>query len=362
MQRLQYHFEPKVGWINDPNGLCYFKGKYHAFFQHNPYEAKHGPMHWGHAVSEDLITWEELPIAIYPDQPYENTGGCFSGSAVVKDDVLYLFYTSVSKELGQTQSLAISYDGVHFEKYAGNPIISVSPVDPASKDFRDPKVGKHGDAYYMVVGAGVDGIGKLLLYTSQDLYNWQYEGIMLEGEEYGPVVECPDLFPLGNKYVLMFSKMKVPTHATKFWVGDFDGTTFTMESEQIVEAGPSFYAPQTFLDHKGRRIIIAWMYSWGTPVPEGATYVGAFTIPREVLLEENVLKLYPIKEAWPLLQDAAEQVVLEEDMIRLYDGEKLIHEERVGQVEEMKILKDTQSIEVFLNGGEKTFSFWYDMP
>ena len=95
-QRFQFHFEPKSGWMNDPNGLVYFKGKYHAFFQYYPHAPHWGQMHWGHAVSDDLIHWEELPIALYPDQEYEDDGGCFSGSAVVKDDRLYLVYTSVS--------------------------------------------------------------------------------------------------------------------------------------------------------------------------------------------------------------------------------------------------------------------------
>ena len=128
-ERLKYHFEPRTGWMNDPNGLIFYNGKYHAFFQHNPYKPVWGPMHWGHAVSDDLIHWEELEIALRPDMEYENTGGCFSGSAVEKDGVLYLFYTSVSEKLGQTQSVAISRDGVHFEKYEGNPVIPVYPAD-----------------------------------------------------------------------------------------------------------------------------------------------------------------------------------------------------------------------------------------
>ena len=110
MNRFVNHFEPKIGWMNDPNGLVQFRGRYHAFFQHYPHDTVWGPMHWGHAVSDDLIHWEELPIALYPDQEYENDGGCFSGSAIVHEDKLYLIYTSVGKELGQTQSIAVSED------------------------------------------------------------------------------------------------------------------------------------------------------------------------------------------------------------------------------------------------------------
>ena len=114
-QRFTFHFEPHKGWMNDPNGLIYYQGRYHAFFQHNPHEPVWGPMHWGHAVSQDLLHWEELPIALFPDQPYEDDKGCFSGSAVERDGVLYLFYTAVSKQLGQTQCVAVSRDGKAFE-------------------------------------------------------------------------------------------------------------------------------------------------------------------------------------------------------------------------------------------------------
>ena len=173
MERLRYHFEPKKGWMNDPNGLVWFRGQYHAFFQHNPYDTVWGPMHWGHAVSSDLLHWEELPIALYPDQPYENGGGCFSGSAIVKDDRLYLFYTSVSKT-AQTQSVAMSDDGIHFYKYEGNPVIASCPE--GHKNFRDPKVSRIDGTYYMVTGSGNSRAGQVLLFESEDLLHWEYRG------------------------------------------------------------------------------------------------------------------------------------------------------------------------------------------
>ena len=127
LPKLALHLQPERGWINDPNGLCYFQGKYHAFFQHNPKAPVWDTMHWGHAVSEDLLHWEELPIALYPDQPYESGQGCFSGSAVEKDGRLYLFYTAVDSNLAQTQCLAWTDDGQHFTKYPGNPILPHRP-------------------------------------------------------------------------------------------------------------------------------------------------------------------------------------------------------------------------------------------
>ena len=265
LPRLMHHFEPKKGWINDPNGLCFFGGKYHAFFQHYPFEAKWGPMHWGHAVSEDLVNWEELPIALYPDMPYENGGGCFSGSALEKDGVLYLMYTSVSKEHGQTQSIAVSRDGLHFEKLPENPVIPQSPLDPENHDFRDPKIFPYGDGYRMVCGAGQGGVGYVLLFRSPDLLHWEYAGKLFESDQFGAVPECPDFFPLGDKWVLLFSRMD--TRSAQFIVGEFDGVHFTPESYQQPECGTDFYAPQTFLDGKGRRLMIGWLYNWDRKAP-----------------------------------------------------------------------------------------------
>ena len=173
--------------MNDPDGLVFFRGRYHIFYQHYPHAPRWGQMHWGHAVSTDLIHWEELPIALYPDMPYEDDGGCFSGSAVVKDDRLYLFYTSVSHELGQTQSVAYSDDGVNFRKYEDNPVISRNPL--GAVDFRDPKVTLINGVYHMVVGSGDAETGKVLLFLSEDLLHWDYSGVLFEAAGFGPCIE-----------------------------------------------------------------------------------------------------------------------------------------------------------------------------
>ena len=220
-----YHFENKKGWMNDPNGLIWYKGEYHAFFQHYPFAPRWGQMHWGHATSKDLIHWTEHDIALFPDKDYENDGGCFSGSAIEKDGRLYLFYTSVSHEHGQTQSVAWSDDGFNFVKYEGNPIIKNSPLN-TNKDFRDPKVFKYEDEYRMVVGAGAYNIAKILLFKSKDLLNWEYVGEILSDGRFGGVAECPDLFMLEDKWVLMFSSVKALPHRVCFAVGEFDGDKF----------------------------------------------------------------------------------------------------------------------------------------
>jgi len=361
--RLKYHFEPRKGWINDPNGLIFFQGKYHAFFQHYPYAPKWGQMHWGHAVSDDLINWTELPIALFPDKDYENSGGCFSGSAVEKDGVLYLFYTSVSHELGQTQSVAMSRDGVNFEKYEKNPVIKCFPEE-GSADFRDPKVTKIGDIYYMVCGSGKDGVGKILLYSSVNLLDWDYAGVLFENGEYGHVLECPDFFPFNDKYILMFSQMDKNTHSAIFVYGDFDGKIFTPVSVHTPEAGPHFYAPQTFFDAAGRRLIIAWLNSWSRKIDENAEYAGALSIPRKIKMIDGKLCTYPVSEAAHLLKNNDELVIIKENEITIItDKTKNVSFplQYKGIIESVDILKDTKTVEVFINNGEASFTYWFDI-
>ncbi|MCM1113856.1 MAG: glycoside hydrolase family 32 protein [Clostridium sp.] len=357
MKRFKYHFEPKHGWINDPNGLIYFKGKYHAFFQYNPNEPKWGPMHWGHAVSDDLIHWQELPIALKPDMYYENDGGCFSGSAVEKDGIMYLFYTSVSDKYGQTQSVAMSDDGINFRKYEGNPVI-INPPCVGSKDFRDPKVTFIDGKYYMVVGSGKDGVGKVLLYKSDDLLKWNYIGVLYENAEFGEVFECPDFFKLGESYVLMFSKMISDMNKTQFVIGDFDGEKFYPKSFQSPENGPEFYAPQTFQDNKGRRILIGWFYNWGKEPDPDLSFAGALTIPREVKIDNGKIHLFPVSEAYYLLNNEDELVEIQKNKIVMHDAEKSNDLCYNGIVKSVHILRDEKALEVFINNGETSYSYW----
>lgn len=393
---MRYHFECKKGWMNDPNGLVFFKGKYHAFFQHYPYATRWGQMHWGHAVSNDLTNWEELDIALYPDQAYENSGGCFSGSAIVKDDRLYLFYTSVSEELGQTQSMAYSDDGINFIKYENNPIIKDSPLGD-NKEFRDPKVFLYKDdcdnPYRMVVGAGIDGIGKILLFKSANLINWDYVGEILSSLDLGPCAECPDLFYLTTgeeypeetsgsvfdiykelgmpipeelissneastyqKWVLMFSSIKGKPSHVLYMTGDFDGTNFIQDSDVFaVEIGPDFYAPQTFEDDKKRRILIGWMYNWQKRPSEGATHVGAFTIPREMSFnDEGRLTINAIREVSDKLKSESSFVKYDRGRLEVsYKGQKFF-DKAYKEEPALRILEDVGVVEVFINGGIET--------
>ena len=316
--RPEYHFTAPRGWINDPNGLCYFKGFYHLFYQYNPKGCDWSSMYWGHAVSKDLSNWEDLPLALCPDQEYDEyeMGGCFSGSAIVYNDKLYLFYTGVSKHgstLIQSQCMAYSEDGINFEKYPGNPIIIYPPADEGDiSNFRDPKVICYNNKWYIVVGSTKGGLktgdGRIFLYESDDLFHWTYRGILLKcNGKWTSMCECPDLFQLGGKWILMFSLMHaIDSEKTIYAMGemDFENCEFKIEKTGEFDYGMDYYAPQSFLDEKGRRIMIAWQNSWwwlpwfndyGPTANEN--WRGSMSYPRELKLRPNgELNFFPVEE------------------------------------------------------------------
>lgn len=200
------HFTPEIGWINDPNGFVFFRGEYHLFYQFNPYESVWGPMHWGHAKSDDLVNWEQLPVALAPDKDYDKDG-CFSGSAIVKDDVLWLMYTGhiVNEDgtVSQVQNMAFSTDGIHFEKIEKNPVATADglPEEVIANDFRDPKIFEKDGHYYSVVATKhQDNVGCIVLLSSPNLTEWKFESIFLKGEaNQGFVWECPDYFEVDGQ-------------------------------------------------------------------------------------------------------------------------------------------------------------------
>lgn len=346
---MKYHFAPKKGWMNDPNGLIYFKGKYHVFFQHNPKDIVWGPMHWGHATSDNLIEWEEQQIALYPDEQYENDGGCFSGSAIEKDGKMYLIYTSVSKEYGQAQSIAISEDGIHFVKYEGNPVIKHFPED-ATVDFRDPKVFEYNGEYRMIVGTKYNEHGRIVQYRSYDLLSWTYVGVLFDDFDYDNVIECPDLYEINGNWVLMYSLIGKKNSREQFILGDFDGTSFKEKRRCKPEIGPQFYAAQSFLAGN-RRILIGWLYDWdikGNPNKESA---GVLTIPREVTICDGELNIYPVREAKEMLENISKSEadgILQEAMGADYVP---------GSFDETyEAIRDEDTIEIFVNGGTHNYS------
>lgn len=338
--RQEYHFMPQTGWMNDPNGLIFFKGKYHFFYQYNPYGPFWDCMYWGHAVSKDMLHWEYLPLALAPSEPYDDypKGGCFSGSAIVCDNKLFLMYTGTAyngKGVEQTQCIAYSEDGIHFEKYEGNPVLK-APEGIKPDCFRDPKVWKHEDMYYMVCGASRDDRGLALLYRSEDMLHWSFFNILAESRgEWGFMWECPDFFQVGDQYVLTFSPMGSGDHTSVYLTGDFDYETgkFDCRISKEIDWGLDYYAPQSFEAADGRRIMVAWANEWewmplwkdwGPSYKEG--WCGFFNLPREVRMKQDgMLQFIPIRELEDLRTDLNKKEYLEvseqETEIRVGNGE-----------------------------------------
>ena len=318
----RYHLAAPYGWCNDPNGFCYYGGKYHFFYQHNPYAPQWGPMHWGHAVSEDLAYWKHLPIALKPEEPYEMNGGCFSGSAIEHDGKLWLMYTGhhdatpeEQEATGcgylQLQCLAYSEDGVHFKKYEGNPVIKdvrAEGVDLA--DIRDPKIWRHDGKYYVVLGSRTpDKIhGQVLLFESEDLFDWKLKAISARSnDELGVMWECPNFAEIDGQDVLIFSPLELNMGTGKFFddkaagvlIGKLDYSTGIFEHGdfQYLDKGFDFYAPQIMQTPDGRTILIGWLATWSVELPEAADgWAGQMTIPRELHLRDGKIFSTPAKE------------------------------------------------------------------
>ena len=319
-ERPDFHLSVRTGWLNDPNGFSYYRGEYHLFYQYYPYESKWGSMHWGHAVSKDLLHWEYLPAALAPDEKYDKDG-CFSGSAVVLPDGRHLLmYTGVVKEHQaddvfcdvQTQCLAVG-DGVDYEKYGMNPVLDWRdlPKGASRYDFRDPKMWQEKDGtYYCVAGnRPADGSGQILLYMSKDGFKWEFKSILAANHNrFGKMWECPDFFELDGTWVLLTSPQDMLPkgfeyhngNGTLCLIGDYDRETYTFKEkkDQAVDYGIDFYAPQTVLSPDGRRIMIGWMQNWDAcnlRSPE-ESWFGQMSIPRELSVKNGRLYQWPIRE------------------------------------------------------------------
>ena len=211
--RPEFHITGPSNWINDPNGLVKYKNKYHVFYQHHPHSLEWGPMHWGHAVSEDLIHWEYLPIALYPGDEFDKDG-CFSGSAIVVNDRIYIAYTGFifnddPKKIIQHQCLAYSDDGINFHKLGLIIGEDLLPKEYSINDFRDPKLFYENGYYYILVAARrVDGKGRILLFKSVDLLKWEFVNDIFDKDSEGIMIECPDYYK--NLNLLLFGEQFQP--------------------------------------------------------------------------------------------------------------------------------------------------------
>jgi fructan beta-fructosidase len=318
--RPQYHFTPLTGWMNDPNGLVYFEGEYHLFYQHYPDSTVWGPMHWGHAVSRDLVHWQHLPIALYPD----SIGCIFSGSAVVDSNntagfqqgstpamvAIFTYHNLDWEKAGrldrESQGIAYSLDrGRSWTKYAGNPVLP----NQGAVDFRDPKVFWHAPTQRWIMPLAVGDF--LEIYTSPNLKNWTKASEFGRNEgAHGGVWECPDLFPIRaedgtSKWILIQNMGRGAVNGgsgTQYFIGQFDGQRFVNDnppnSVLWLDYGADNYAGITWNGNPdGRRIFIGWMSNWddyAQTVPTRSWRSG-MTIPRTLHLVKG-------SQGWQLAQ------------------------------------------------------------
>ncbi|GGK32673.1 sucrose-6-phosphate hydrolase [Caldalkalibacillus thermarum] len=423
--RLHYHIMPPVGLLNDPNGFIHFQGLYHLFYQWNPFDTKHGSKFWGHYTSADLVHWEHQPPALAPSEWYEKNG-CYSGSAIEHEGKMFLFYTgNVKNREGRRESyqcLAVSQDGIHFKKKG--PIIRLPQGYTAH--FRDPKVWKKGETWYVVIGAQSEKKeGRVVLYSSNDLYTWKYLGALAGGNmnglgEFGYMWECPDLFELDGQDVLIVSPQGLQPkgylynnlYQAGYFVGKMDYKNIHFEHGEFIELdrGFDFYAPQTTLDEKGRRLLIGWMGVPEENEPYHPTihhrWIHCMTIPRQLKLKDGRLYQKPVDElqklrekevTYPHVQIAGRSIKLEQvngksveiilDSMHfdtesleisfkgnarfIYDPvnkratleRKSLKEDKIESrhcelpsLHKLHIFLDSSSAEIFLNDGEEVFS------
>lgn len=320
-ERPAFHLTPYVGWMNDPNGFSRFGDKYHLFYQYYPYDTNWGPMHWGHAVSDDLLHWEYLPVALAGDKPYDKNG-VFSGSAIdLGNGKHLLMYTGVKEtwkkkakhpQVRQMQCVAIG-NGLEYEKYENNPVIdeTMLPKNASPVDFRDPKIVKKDDGSFLAYMGTKDRqeSGQILVYESKDAFSWKFKSVLIKNNaRLGNMWECPDVFELEGYDVLLASPQDVTPEQFEGLsgnvplaaIGHIDKEKQVMYDEdfQVADYGLDFYAHQTVLAPDGRRIMIGWMQNWDAcchRIPK-QKWFGQMSLPRELHIVDGKLIQNPIQE------------------------------------------------------------------
>lgn len=417
--RLQYHLMPPTGFLNDPNGLCYFNGMYHIYFQYTPFDTGWGTKLWGHYTTKDFITYQEEEPFLYPDH-IADRDGAYSGSAFVENNQIHYFYTGNVKLLdkeydyineGRQQNTIhiTSNDGFQIDTKEWILSNNDYPQD-MSKHVRDPKIFKHDTYYYMVLGARTrDNKGCVLLYRSIDLQHFTYYNRITTPEPFGYMWECPDLFEINNKLYLMCCPQGVMQqgykYANVYQCGyyeidyDFTNNQYQLSEFKELDHGFDIYAPQSFEDHLGRRIVYAWMgipdAKYTNPTIDYA-WQHALTMPRQLVEKNGVLYQKPLKEMQALRQDKKQILISElntlkqeticyemhicfdnqqdfkiqirDDIILQYQNHILslslkesgygrdIRSTILEQIQEITIFSDTSSLEIFINDGQVVFT------
>ncbi len=417
--RPEFHIAPPVGWLNDPNGLCQYKGLYHAFYQYSPFEAEGGLKFWAHCTSEDMLQWKFEGVALVPDETFD-CHGVYSGSALVENGQISLYYTGNVKKTGEYDYIhtgresntvcTTSKDGIHFENKKLLMTNEDYPQD-LTCHVRDPKVWKDKDRYYMVQGARTsEDKGVVLLFESEDGETWKYVNRLESEKTFGYMWECPDLFRLDGYTVLSISPQGVEAEGLKynnvyqsvttFLDGDIPEVTVKGNFREL-DGGFDYYAPQSFETEDGRRIQIGWMgmpdadpYYTNTSLEDGWQHI--LTLPRELSVRNGILCQNPLKElknwwnffmpfentysgtpgkAFELeMSGISEQVHIvlagglelswkeAEGIFRMEFTDKAlgagrtVRGRKIENITELRVIVDVSCAEVFINGGEDVFS------
>ena len=401
--RLKYHMMPPIGWLNDPNGLIYFKGRYHLYYQFNPYASAPGKMCWGHFVSDDLISYVDDGVALKPDI---EDASAYSGGSIECDGKIHAFYTlHIENENGKSEEVyrAVSSVGFCFDqgiKVFDNEYL---PANISRTDFRDPCPVKIGDTYYVFVGGKDEAKNKgviivLMGKTPDRLY---YAFTIGPFYELGEMGECPSYFRIGEKDVIIVSGCNVPErgndfkniNSSVFIVGRIDFENGKMEVDYIreIDKGDSFYAPQ-FIRGIDEPVMIGWLEMWEKKYPtqeKNHGWVGAFSIPRELSFKDGEICQLPVKALDGYLKEVPAGVVPKcadislkfngEGSLKIKgsDGEVVVGNDSGVYLDtnltnnmfgcvrrtnssfkecEVRILLDVSSIEVFVDGGKEVIS------
>lgn len=422
-RRLAYHLMPPTGWMNDPNGLCQLDGVYHIYYQYSPFDATGERKLWGHYSTRDFVHYVDGGPVLFPDLD-RDAQGVFSGSALTEQGQMHLFYTGnvlytdrddydyINSGRGSNTIAVTSRDGQHMTE---KELLLTSEDYPKdmSRHVRDPKVFKRNGRYYMVLGArSVEDRGLVLLYISDDRKHWTYKSRITLEESFGYMWECPDLFELDGQWFLTCCPQGVPTQGIEYenvyqnvWMQldcDLDSDRCQIRKVRTIDRGCDFYAQQTFLDEKGRRILIGWMgmadTEYGNPTTDSG-WQHALTLPRELTAREGRLLQNPIEELKQLRDGAGTEYALQMDKVcsvgevpllyealadfgqcdrltmRLRGDVTLTYEEHIltldtgssgagrpprhvylEKLSYLQIFVDTTSVEIFVNHGEEVFS------
>jgi beta-fructofuranosidase len=309
-RRPGVHFAPKANWMNDPNGLIFWNGRYHMFYQYNPRStAPFQKICWGHAASPDLLHWEDLPLALTPTPGSPDEDGCWSGRAVINDGEVFVLYTGWSgRQQRPCVARAVDDQLVSFQKFEENPVISVEPL-PGLIGFRDTAVRRVDGELRQLIGSGSPELGGCLLeYGSKDLVSWEYLGVFLSGNSSGlpgEMWECPDFFELEGRSFLVMSLLQEGRPLQVISIGGrVDGDRFVPEVDRRLDVGSRWYAPQSFDAPDGRRLIFGWFREREEELPAGERgRVGVMSLPRELFVTANgTLGMAPVEELKALRQ------------------------------------------------------------